>query len=79
MIILLVIIFVGIARMMLEIAYGRAPAEKEEGTRHSRESVWLLAGPAGLMLLVLTLGLYIPTPVRAVLERAAITLGGRVP
>lgn len=79
MVALLVIIFVGIAGMMLEIAYGRAPAESENGTRRSKESLWLLAGPAALALVVLTLGLYIPTPLRTALARAAVTLGGSAP
>jgi formate hydrogenlyase subunit 3/multisubunit Na+/H+ antiporter MnhD subunit len=63
-ILFLVIIFVGIAAMILEIAFGvpksapsDARAEKPAGER-----TWLVVAPAALAALVLLLGIYIPSP-----------------
>jgi hypothetical protein len=65
--------------MMLEIAYGRATLRSGEKVGRARESLWLVVGPAGLALLVLALGLYIPPPLQEMLGRAAAMLGGRAP
>ena len=78
-VVLLLIIFVGIAAMILEIAYGGVAQDKHAALGRARESPWLIAGPAGLMLLVLALGLYIPSPLRQTLEHAAAMLGGSAP
>lgn len=75
MLVLLAVIFIGMATVILEAAYGEPdPAVKQE-----RESGWLVAGPLALALGVLLLGLYLPAPLREVLGQAATTLGGRAP
>ena len=72
---LLAIIFVGMAKMILEVAYGDPP----EGMEPVRERFMLLAGPVTLGLMVLLLGLYLPAPLRLALGEAARALGGMVP
>jgi hydrogenase-4 component F len=75
MFVLLAIIFVGMAAFVLEMALG----VPKPGATRSRESVWLIAGPIGLAVAVLMLGLYIPPVLQSVLARAALALGGSVP
>jgi hydrogenase-4 component F len=75
MLVLLAIIFIGIAGLVLDIALG-APAP---GTPRLRESPWLIAGPVVLATAVLMLGLHIPAPVRSALASAAAMLGGSAP
>ena len=75
MLVLLAVIFVGMAAFLLEMALG-VPAG---GATRTRESVWLIAGPIALAVAVLVLGVYIPPALRAVLARAALTLGGGTP
>jgi len=74
MVALLAVIFVGMARTILEVLYGEPP---EHGTE--REGRLRLVGPVVLAVLVLLLGLYLPLPLRAVLARASASLGGAVP
>jgi hydrogenase-4 component F len=80
-IILLAIIFVGIAGMLLEMVYGTpqvAPHTGDpEGT--AAEPRWLVVAPALFASLVLMLGLYIPPPLAEALSRAAVVLGGHAP
>ena len=85
---LLTVIFVGIAGMLLEIVYGTPTAPLADGAaqkgpdgdaRRRPESLWLVAGPAVLAVLVLMLGLYIPAPLQQALVRAAQGLGGGAP
>ena len=76
---LLIVIFVGIAAMLLEVTYGVAAQSTRAERRVGAESPWLLASPALLAALVLMLGLYIPGPLRQVLAGAAKTLGGTAP
>jgi hydrogenase-4 component F len=72
---LLAIIFVGMARPILDVLYGE-PA----GTQSRRRAGGLrLAGPLALMLLVVLLGVYLPLQLRDVLARATLSLGGVVP
>lgn len=73
--VLLAIIFVGMASMILEMALGEAGAN----TATVRESRWLVASPLVLAAVVLTLGVYIPPALRALLEQAATALGGVAP
>jgi hydrogenase-4 component F len=75
MIVLLAIIFIGMAKMILDVAYG----EPREGVEPARETFPLLAGPVGLGLLVLLLGVYLPAPLRLMLAEAARALGGTAP
>lgn len=77
-VVLLAVIFVGVARMMLEMVYGE-PAPAGESDRLRGERPWLLAGPLTLAALLLMLGLYIPVPLREALARAATALGGSAP
>jgi hydrogenase-4 component F len=71
---LLAVIFVGIARLILQLCFG-APHVDER----SPESPWLVVGPSILVAFVLLLGLYIPAPLHEALGRAAASLGGHAP
>ncbi|MCI0434783.1 MAG: hydrogenase [Gemmatimonadetes bacterium] len=75
MLLLLFIIFVGMASLILGMALGEAA----QGVKPVRESGWLTVGPAALALLVLMLGVYVPAPLHDLLARAAVALGGAVP
>ena len=74
-VLLLAIIFLGMAKMILDVAYG-TPIENAEP---AKETLALVAGPLVLAMLVLMLGLYLPAPLRAVLGQAARALGGVAP
>ncbi|PYO86554.1 MAG: hydrogenase, partial [Gemmatimonadetes bacterium] len=77
----LVVIFVGMAALVLGIVLGEPPAPtgRASGAVPVRESRWLVAGPAALAAIVLMLGFYIPGPLRDVLTLAARALGGTAP
>jgi hydrogenase-4 component F len=75
MLLLLAVIFVGMATLILEMALG----SPEPGTVPVRESGWLVVGPIALAAIVLMLGVYIPGPLNDALTRAAVALGGRAP
>lgn len=72
---LLAVIFVGMAVLILKMALG----EPEPGVPIVRESPWLVAGPIALAAAVLMLGLYIPAPLQRALVHAAAALGGGAP
>jgi hydrogenase-4 component F len=79
-ILLLAVIFVGIAAMILEMVYGVPDAAPPGGEATAvGDQRWLVLAPAGFALLVLMLGVYIPPPLAEVLGRAAVALGGRAP
>jgi len=73
--ILLAIIFIGMANVILEVAYG----EPDPALPKARESGWLIGSPLVLAAGVLLLGLYIPAGLHDVLARAATSLGGGAP
>ena len=75
MLLLLAIIFIGMAVLILGMALG----EPEPHAPRARESWWLVAGPTGLAAAVLMLGVYIPGPLQHMLASAAVALGGRAP
>jgi hydrogenase-4 component F len=75
MLVLLAVIFIGMATVILEVAYG----EPDPAVPKKRESGWLVVGPLALAVGVLLLGLYLPVPLRDVLAQAATSLGGRAP
>ena len=75
MLLLLSVIFIGMAKLILEMALG----SPESGTERQRESPWLLIGPVVLMLIVGMLGVYIPSALNSALARAAVSLGGVAP
>jgi hydrogenase-4 component F len=75
MLLMLAIIFVGFASLILEMALGASAS----GAAPVRESRWLVFGPVVLAAILLLLGVYIPSPLRSVLERAALALGGSAP
>jgi hydrogenase-4 component F len=79
-VVLLAIIFVGIAAMILEMVYG-APVQSQPGERRERreERTRLVFAPAVLAVLVLGLGLYLPKPLADALSSSAAVLGGRAP
>jgi hydrogenase-4 component F len=72
---LLAIIFVGMATIILEMALGEPAA----GAVAVWESRWLTYGPIVLAAAVLMLGVYIPAPLHDVLASAAAALGGGAP
>jgi hydrogenase-4 component F len=74
-VLLLAVIFVGMAAVILEVVY--APAEAPAPV--SRESLLLVGGPVLLLLAVLMLGLYVPPPLHRILVDAARVLGVMVP
>jgi len=76
---LLAVIFIGIAAMMLDIVFGEASASVNGDVPRAKGPAWLVAGPLGLAALVLMLGLYIPAPLRSLLDQAATSLGGTAP
>ena len=77
LVVMLSVIFVGLASMILELAWAEGGPHGARNER--RESSWLLAGPVTLVAIVLALGLYIPAPLQELLQRAAVTLGGSAP
>lgn len=70
----LALVFVGMATAVLRMAQGEAPAEFHLGAR--REPALSVASPAALAMIVLFLGVWIPEPLRVVLENAARAAGG---
>jgi len=74
-VVLLAVIFVGMAAMILEVLYGPSDAAAPS----TRESLLLVGGPVMLLLAVLGLGLYIPAHLQRVLVEAARGLGAPVP
>lgn len=72
---LLVVVFVGMAGLILEMVLGEPASDAPP----LRESSWRLAGPVVLAASVLLLGVYIPSPLQAALSRAAASLGGTAP
>jgi hydrogenase-4 component F len=75
MLLLLAIVFVGMARLILGVVYGTP----EAGAGVLAEPLPLVAGPLVLGGLVLILGLYIPPVLQDTLARAAGALGGGTP
>jgi hydrogenase-4 component F len=79
-ILLLVVIFIGMAAMILSLVYGVPNAQSQRAeTGGQRDRPWLVAAPAVLATLVLMLGVFIPPPLADALARAAASLGGRAP
>jgi hypothetical protein len=75
MLLLLAIIFIGMASLVLEMSLGEPPP----GVAPVREGWWLMVGPLALAALVLLLGVYLPQPLRVALAAAAAELGGGAP
>jgi hydrogenase-4 component F len=70
----LLIVFVGMGRTVLKVSLGRASAAAD-GIAY-RDGLLTAAPVAALMALVLLLGLYIPSPLGALLDDAVRFLGG---
>ncbi len=75
MLLLLGVIFIGMAKLILEMALG-SPSPDAEPVHENR---WQLVGPIVLAALVLVLGVYIPASLQEVLAHAAASLGGTAP
>lgn len=75
MLILLAVIFVAMAELIMGMALGAPPLDAVP----VREGRWLVIAPLVLAAAVLMLGLYIPSPLRTVITRAAMALGGGAP
>jgi hydrogenase-4 component F len=73
LLLLLVVIFLGLAGPILEIVHGRPDR------REAREPAWLLLGPLALTAGLLLLGLHVPKPLDGALRQAAAALGGLAP
>ena len=69
----LAIIFVGMTTAMLGMAQGTPTEGKRRATEP--ESLWTILSPAVLGVLVLMLGLYLPTVLRQTLQEAARAVG----
>ena len=70
----LAVIFVGMGAIVLRIVQGAPPEDLEPVT--FGDSLLTAGPPLALLLLVLLLGLWVPSPLRALVEGAAL-LGGR--
>jgi len=77
-VVMLTLIFVGLARMIIGILYAPTLEPHEEAAR-GRERPSFVIAPAFLTAIVLMFGLYIPPSLQAALARAAVTLGGHSP
>jgi hydrogenase-4 component F len=77
---LLVVIFVGVAAMVLELVYGPRGDEGDSlSERTGLERRELVFAPAALALVLLVLGVYLPAPLAAAVAGAARALGGGPP
>jgi len=74
--VLLAVIFIGMAAAMLRMAYG-TPPERLAAVTQPREQACTFLPPLALALLVLVLGVYVPPVVEDTLRQAALVLGGR--
>lgn len=74
-VVLLAIVFVGMARPILDVLYGEPKGPETD----NRAGGLRLSGPVVLLLLLLLLGVYLPLQLRDVLARATASLGGVVP
>jgi len=70
-VLLLAVIFVGMATVILEVVYRPGEPQAPIG----REDLLLVAGPVGLLIAVLVLGVYIPAPLHQIIVSAARGLG----
>jgi hydrogenase-4 component F len=75
MLLMMAIVFIGMARMILGIVYG----QPSDDAPKLAERLPLVAGPLALATFVLMLGVYLPAPLRDVLAEAARSLGGELP
>jgi hydrogenase-4 component F len=66
---LLAVVFIGMGGTVLSVTQGGEPDELVDSGY--RDSLLMVGPPLLLLLLVLTLGLYLPAPVQAFLQRAA--------
>src|SRR5262249_27495257 len=71
--VLLVLIFVGMATIVLNMAQGERPEARES---QLRESPSMVVPPVLLGLLSLLLGLYVPPALNSLLREAARAVGG---
>jgi hydrogenase-4 component F len=71
MVLLLAVIFVGMASVILEVVYRPGDGTLPIG----REDTLLVAGPVVLLIAVLVLGVYIPAPLHQIILTAAHGLG----
>lgn len=73
---LLLVVFMGMGVTVLRVVQGRVPAEA--ATTPYRDGLLTAAPVVILMGLVLLLGLYIPAPLKAIINDAAVLLEGRL-
>jgi hydrogenase-4 component F len=75
----LAIVFVGMATIILRMAYGPPPGSLAGSTNAAgtprREPFWSIAPPLALGLAVLILGVYVPPQLADLMQRAATALG----
>jgi hydrogenase-4 component F len=69
-----VVVFIGLVTRIVGMAQGEPGIPERR-----REPAWLLLPPAGLLGLVLGLGVYLAPPIAQILNAAAATIGGPTP
>ncbi len=79
---LLVFFFICIALTVILLATGRALfpmiwGDSPDETPKSAEPIWSIASSLFFILLLVSLGIYTPSPITALLREVAVTLGGR--
>jgi hydrogenase-4 component F len=81
----LAVIFVGMATIVVRMAYGRPsgvgegehPGSEGDDPTPAREPLWSVVPPAVLGLAALVLGVYVPPQLYALLQHAAEAVGGK--
>ncbi|OQY35287.1 MAG: hypothetical protein B6241_01995 [Spirochaetaceae bacterium 4572_59] len=69
------VIFVGMSRIVIFMVYGESPLSDEE-KGGQRIDYWTILPPLSLFVMILILGLWIPAPLKGLLDQATMILRG---
>jgi hydrogenase-4 component F len=72
----LVAVFIGMATIVMRMAYGSPAEVAVPAVPPQREPLWSVVPPAVLVIAVLVLGFYVPPPLAELLHKAAAVAGG---